>query len=273
MAGSVASTAPGVLPGGGAASVPSSSPPPTTAPSNVVIDLLRSPENATAEITGQGATYADAVTVDGAPADVISFVIAADDTFELRVWIDDEGAHTVCVGGECGRVYTLAPDAQSPEEVTALIEQAMPLAQQFVDYPTLFPDWTVEIGGLLSGTGGTTDAERNVVTIFRNRNRSVDDFVRTIVHEVGHVADAEWLDDPERTAYLAIRGIPADTPWRIEGSRGLSLDEWQLQPSEDFAEVMAMIWSNGQYVPRTITLAPAPDSAQLTAIAELVEPG
>ncbi|HUF97468.1 MAG TPA: hypothetical protein VMM60_05010 [Ilumatobacter sp.] len=244
---------------------------PSTVPSNVVIDLLRSPENAIAEITGNGATYADAVTVDGLPADVISFDIAPDDTFTVRVWIEDEGAHTVCLGGECGRVYTLEPNAQNPEEVIALIEQAMPLAQQVVDHPTLFPDWTVEIGGLLSGTGGTTDAERKVVTIYRNRNRTVDDFVRTIVHEMGHVADEEWLDDDERAMYLSIRGIPAGTPWRIEAA--LSLDEWQLQPSEDFAEVMALIWSDGQYMPRTDTLAPAPDAVQLASIAALVAPG
>lgn len=179
----------------------------------------------------------------------------------------------MCVAGSCGRVYTLEPNAQSPEEVIALVEQAMPLAQQFIDYPTAFPDWTVEIGGLLSGTGGSTDTVGKNVTIYRNRHRTVDDFVRTITHEMGHVADFEWLDDEDRATYLAIRSIPADTAWRNEALQGGSLDEWQLQPSEDFAEVMAMIWSNGLYVPRTDGLAPAPDAGQLAAVAALVEPG
>jgi len=247
---------------------------PATAASNVTIDLLRSPENATVEATGNGATYSDAVTVDGLPADVISFDIAADGSFVMLAWVEEEGAHTVCVGAACGRVYTLEPDAESPEEVIALIEQAIPLAQQLIDYPTLFPEWAVEIGGLLSGTGGSTDADRQVVTIYRNRNRTVDDFVRTIVHEMGHVADAEWLDDDDRAAYLALRGVPADTPWRADGSTGGStgqrLEDWQMQPSEDFAEVMAMIWSDGVYVPRTDTLAPAPDADQLAAVEALV---
>ncbi len=251
-------------------SVPVVTAPVTTAESAVTIAVLISPENATVEVTGTGASYSDLVTVDGLPADVISFNIAADDTFVVRVWVEEEGAHTVCVGGACGRVYTLEPNAQTPEEVIALIEEAMPLAQQIVDYPTVFPEWSLEIGGLLSGTGGSTDAEQQIVTIYRNRHRTVDDFVRTIVHEMGHVADAEWLDDDDRAAYLAIRGIAADTPWRAEGSRGLSLDEWQLQPSEDFAEVMAMIWSAGEYVPRTNTLAAAPDAEQLAAVAALV---
>ena len=243
---------------------------PTTVQSNVVIDLLRSPENATVEATGTGAAYDDVITVDGLPADVISFDVAADGSFVVLARVEDEGAHTFCVGGACGRVYTLEPNAQTSEEVIALIEQAMPLAQQMIDYPTEFPDWTVEIGGLLSGTGGSTDAERRVVTIYRNRNRTVDDFVRTIVHEMGHVADAEWLDDDDRAAYLAIRGIPAATGWRTPGTTGQRLDDWQLQPSEDFAEVMAMIWSGGDFLPRTGTLAPAPDVEQLDAVAALV---
>lgn len=53
------------------------------------------------------------------------------------------------------------------------------------------------------------------------------------------------------------------------GQRGLGLDEWQLQASEDFAEVVAMIWSVGSYLPRTDTLAPAPDGEQLVGVAVL----
>ena len=32
-----------------------------------------------------------------------------DGSYELRVFVADEGAHTVCVATACGRVYTLAP--------------------------------------------------------------------------------------------------------------------------------------------------------------------
>ena len=48
------------------------------------------------------------------PADVLSFEVDEDGGFTLQVWIEDEGAHTVCVADACSQVYTLAPDAESP---------------------------------------------------------------------------------------------------------------------------------------------------------------
>lgn len=248
-------------------------PPPasTTAPPERVIEItqLFSPANATAEMIGSGASTSDVVTVDDEPADVLSFRAAEEGMFVLQVWIEEEGAHTVCVEDACGRVYTLAADAESPEEVTANIEAAMPLAQEFLDYPVVFPDWQVEIGGALSGTGGTTDVETKTITIYRNRGRTVDDFVRTILHEFGHVVDFELLDDGERVAYLTLRGIDAAAVWRDTAAHGLS--DWGQQPSEDFAEVMATIWSSGRWTPRT-DIAGVPTLDDLAAILELVGP-
>jgi len=222
---------------------------PPDAVGRVVIDRLSSPANATAEATGTGALLGDLVTVDGAPADVRSFEIDADGTFTVEVWIEDEGAHTVCVGDACGRVFTLAPDAESAEEVVAKIEEAIVLAREIVPYDELFPDWTIEIGGALSGTGGTTDDERRVVTVYRNRGRTVDDFVRTILHEYGHVVDAERLDDDDRAAYLELAGYAADTPWRDPEAR--RIEDWARQPAEDFAEVLVAAWSDRRWLPRT----------------------
>ncbi len=101
---------------------PPPSPPPSPLPSvsaspggDIVFDRLWSPEPAVAEVIGVGATLGDAVTVDGGPADVVTFDVGADGTFDARIAIEDEGAHTVCVGATCGRVYTLAADAEPPE--------------------------------------------------------------------------------------------------------------------------------------------------------------
>jgi len=215
----------------------------------VTIDQLSSPEHGIALVTGRGAVAADPVTVDDAPADVVSFDVAADGTFDTRVFIADEGAHTVCVADACGRVYTLDPDADTKEEVTAKIEEASPIAQGIVPVDVWFPDWTITIGGLLSGTGGTADASTREVIVYRNRGRTVDDFVRTILHEYGHVADFEWLDDELRREFAQLRGFPDDIPWR--GNGGHRMDDWEGSPSEDFAEALVAFWSSDQWDVRT----------------------
>ena len=215
----------------------------------VSIDELSSPENGIALVVGRGAVTADPVTVDDAPADVVSFEIAADGTFEARVFVADEGAHTVCVADACGRVYTLDPDADTQEEVIAKIEAAIPLAQGIAPVDAWFPEWTITIGGLLSGTGGTADASTKEVIVYRNRGRSIDDFTRTILHEYGHVADLEWLDDELRREFAQLRGFPADTAWR--GNGGHRMEDWQGSPSEDFAEAIVAHWSADQWDVRT----------------------
>ncbi len=238
-------------------------------PEPIVIVRLYSPSNAIAELTGTGATSNDPVTVDGEPADVLSFVGGEPDSeFRLQVWIEDEGAHTVCVAVICGRVYTLAPDAETPEQITEHINQALALALEYLDYPTMFPEWNLEIGGAMSGTGGTTDLQNKTVTIHRNRGRTVDDYVRTILHEFGHVADAELLDDTDRAQYLVLRGIDPATAWLDPGAT--RLEQWGHQPSEDFAEVMVMIWSGRRWRPRTSALAPTPDDSVLIEVASLL---
>jgi hypothetical protein len=241
---------------------------PDAAPTPIEIETLFSPANATAEMSGTGAVATDAVTVDADPADVLSFDVDTEGRFVLQVWIDDEGAHTVCVADACGRVYTLAADAESPEQVVAKIEQAIPLAEEYLDYSVEYPEWEITIGGALAGTGGTTDVEAKIVTIYRNRGRTVDDFVRTILHEFGHVADFERLDDAERAEYLALRGIDTATSWRSESAH--RLDQWGLQPSEDFAEVMVAIWTDQRWLPRTEQLAPTPAADILVAVEALI---
>jgi hypothetical protein len=237
--------------------------------STIEVEQLFSPANATAEMTGSGARVTDPVTVDDEPADVLRFDVADDGTFLLQVWIVDEGAHTVCVADACGRVYTLAPDAESPEEITAMIEAALPLARGYLDWEVEFPGWTVEIGGALAGTGGSTDVDNRTVTVYRNRGRTVDEFVRTILHELGHVVDAEYLDDESRSEYTAIRGYAPDTPWRADGSH--RIDQWARQPSEDFAELMVAIWTEGRWEPRTDAVG-LPTLDQIEQVLRLVDP-
>lgn len=233
----------------------------------IVIDRLSSPANAIAEIEGTGAIPTDRLTVDGGQADVVSFDRRGDGTFVARVRIETEGAHTVCIAEECGRVYTLAPDAESLEEVNAKIDQALVDAAAYLDFANEFPDWTIEVGGSFSGTAGSTDVDTRTIRIYRNRGRTVDEFVRTILHEFGHAADHDHLTDEERMEYLVIRGLDPASTWSDED--GHRLDDWARRPNEDFAEAMVSIWSDGRWTPRTDAVGPAPDAVQLAGIAEL----
>jgi hypothetical protein len=157
----------------------------------------------------------------------------------------------------------------SIDEVALKIEDAKVAAAERFNSATMFPSWTIATAGPFSGTGGTTDAETKTITVYSNRNRTVADFARTILHEWGHVFDAERLTDDGRAEYLALRGIAADTEWTADDDH--SIGAWALQPSEDFAEVIALIVSDGDYTPRTETLAPVPTDVQLAAIASLVD--
>jgi len=216
---------------------------------DITIERLSSPEPGIAAAVGSGAIASDPVTVDGLAADVVSFDLADDGSFEVRVSIADEGAHTVCILDVCDRVFTLDPDAESADEVIAKIDAAMPLARSIAPIDAWFPDWTIEIGGPMSGTGGVADSTTRTVTVYRNRGRSVDEFVRTILHEFGHVADATWLDDDERAEFAALRGFDASIPWT--GSGGHQMSDWAMSPSEDFAEVMVAVWSADRWGIRT----------------------
>lgn len=252
--------------------VPATTVAPSTVPAvPVEIDRAWSPANAVAELNGRGATAADEVTVDGEPAAVERFDVEADGTFLVQVRIDDEGAHTVCVRDACSRVFTLDPDARSRDEIEESIAEARTIAEEIFDGAAIFPDWSIDVGGPQAGTGGSTDVENKTITVHANRSRTVDDFVVTILHEWGHVVDAERLTDDERAQYRALRGVEPDAPW--SDARTHDLDDWGRQPAEDFAEVLVALWTAERDEPhqiRTTSLGPQPDEAVFAAVTELV---
>ena len=246
--------------------------PTTTAGETIVpieIDRAWSPANAIARIEGRGATATDPVTVDGDPAMAESF--AADDGggFVLQVRIADEGAHTVCVRDACSRVYTLAADADTPEAVMAKIDAAIVEAAAIFDGRARFADWTITTGGSLGGTGGSTDAAARTITVYANRGRTVDEFVTTILHEWGHVVDAELMTDDARAAYLALRGYDPASEWASPESH--RLEDWAASPIEDFAEVMVVAWTGGAHEVRTTAPAGQPDADVVAEVLALVD--
>lgn len=251
--------------------VPATTDAPPTPVDPVVVTRAWSPANATAEIAGTGALATDVVTVDERQVPTETFAVDDDGGFTLRVRIEDEGAHTVCIRDVCSRVFTLAADAESSAEIDAKIAEAQPLAATIFDGEALFPEWSIDVSGPFSGTGGTTDVESKTITVYANRGRSVEEYVVTILHEWGHVVDAERLNDEERVAYLALRGLDPATPWRSLVAH--TLEDWGTQPSEDFAEVLVALWTAGTDTPhqvRTIPAAGQPDQSVFDQVTALV---
>jgi len=246
------------------------SPPRTTATPVVpiAVDRAWSPANATAQIEGSGATAADPVTVDGEVAMIESFV-EADDGFILQVRIADEGAHTVCVRDACSRVFTLAADADTPEEVDAKIDAAIVEAAAIFDGQARFPGWVIERAGPFGGTGGSTDSVEQTITIYSNRGRTVEEFVTTILHEWGHVVDDELMTDETRATYLVRRGYDPTIAWR--SSETHRLEDWAASPIEDFAEVMVVVWTGGDHQMRTTAPGGQPDADAVADVLALVD--
>lgn len=109
--------------------------------------------------------------------------------------------------------------------------------------------------------GLTYPAQHHVDVFVRSCGAESAALLRHVVsHEMGHAYDAAHMSDALRASYLAMRGIPAGTPWF-----GCSYCTDFATPAGDFAETYSQ-WQRGSYDSRT-QMAPMPGATQLAAIA------
>jgi hypothetical protein len=80
-----------------------------------------------------------------------------------------------------------------------------------------------------------------------------------MAHEMGHAYDAAHMTAASRRAYMAMRGIPAGTPWF-----GCSYCSDFATPAGDFAETYSQ-WQRGSADSRT-RIAPMPGAAALARL-------
>ena len=121
---------------------------------------------------------------------------------------------------------------------------------------------TVTFLGPKPGYLGLTYPSQHHVDVFvRSCSAESAALLRHVVsHEMGHAYDAAHMTPALRAAYLAMRGIPAGTPWF-----GCSYCTDFATPAGDFAETYSQ-WQRGSHDSRT-QMAPMPDATQLAAIA------
>ena len=121
---------------------------------------------------------------------------------------------------------------------------------------------SVSFLGAKSGYLGLTFPARHHVDVYV-RSCSAESFslLRHVMsHEMGHAYDAAHMTASMRSAYMAMRGIPAGTPWF-----GCNYCTDFKTPAGDFAETYSQ-WQRGSHDSRT-QIAPMPNSAQLAKIA------
>ena len=121
---------------------------------------------------------------------------------------------------------------------------------------------TVAFKGAKSGYLGLTFPARHHVDVYV-RSCGAESFTllrHVMSHEMGHAYDAAHMTTELRKAYMAMRGIPAGTPWF-----GCNYCTDFNTPAGDFAETYSQ-WQRGSHDSRT-KIAPMPGSAQLAAIA------
>jgi hypothetical protein len=121
---------------------------------------------------------------------------------------------------------------------------------------------SVAFKGAKSGYLGLTFPERRHVDVYV-RSCSAESFTllrHVMSHEMGHAYDAAHMSAADRKAYMAMRGIPAGTPWF-----GCNYCTDFNTPAGDFAETYSQ-WQRGSRDSRT-QIAPMPGPAELEKIA------
>ena len=121
---------------------------------------------------------------------------------------------------------------------------------------------SVSFKGAKAGYLGLTFPERHHVDVYV-RSCSAESFTllrHVMSHEMGHAFDAAHMTAAKRAAYMAMRGIPAGTPWF-----GCNYCTDFATPAGDFAETYSQ-WQRGSHDSRT-QIAPMPNATQLAQIA------
>jgi len=120
---------------------------------------------------------------------------------------------------------------------------------------------SVSFQGARSGYLGLTyPAQHHVDMFVRSCSSESSTLLRHVMaHEMGHAYDAAHMTAASRAAYMAMRGIPAGTPWF-----GCAYCTDFNTPAGDFAETYSQ-WQRGAFDSRT-QIAAMPGAAQLARI-------
>lgn len=177
------------------------------------------------------------------------------------------GPQTLCLADDCHRVLVAKETHETPAQINEKILMAMARANQIFDFTTELPEWQVVIAGPSTGAGGHFSPGKRTIAISGTSGRTVDEFVTTILHEVGHAIDHDYVTVDERAQFRSLRGIDPALKWQPDG---LAPDQRWASPAEDFAEVFVAWLTNGEHQTRSV-VAGQPSADDLAIFSQLVD--
>ncbi len=258
------------------AALPTSTPTPNpfavaSTNSSLLITRLWSPAPNTARAEGSMASGEALIEVRAAGQAPREVLVLADANGSFVVDIDGlaPGPQELCLDDACQRVLIVDPATEDRVTIDARIEEAIRLAGNRLDIDAVLPGWTIQIGGPNTSTGGTTNAASRSITINANSGRTVTDYEITVLHEIAHGVDAQWLTDATREQFRSLRGHDPTLLWGPVDELAVGQERWR-NSAEDFAEVFVAWLLDNNYSIETTIVAPQPSDCDLRSFCALI---
>ena len=151
---------------------------------------------------------------------------------------------------------------QQLTDAAAIAASSRSLALLRTDWRAALPGWQIRFLPGRKGLRGATYPDRRVIEIYVRSGDRPDELAHVVAHELGHAVDVARLDDADRAAWRAARGVPANVRWFPEGSAVADY----ATPAGDWAESFAHWQVGSGWFSR---VGPPPDAAQQVLIARL----
>ena len=238
---------------------------------SLTISKLWSPmaNTARAEGTMSANRLEVAVTVNGSDLGQVTLTSDPEGKFVIDIADLDPGPQEVCLVDACQRVLVADPTAEARSVIDARIDEARNLVEQRFDLAVLLPDWTIITDGPNSSAGGHTNADQRTIVVHANSGRTLDEYEITLLHEVGHAIDAQWLTPVARDEFRALRGHDPSLEWGVVDQFAVGDERWR-NSAEDFSEVFVAWALANNYSIMSEVVAPQPSDDDLRTFCALI---
>lgn len=104
------------------------------------------------------------------------------------------------------------------------------------NWKPVLPGWSIQLGSEVPGYRGLASRKLRLIMVWVRPNDSPEMVAGTVVHELAHAFDWEYLTPALREEWIKTRGLPPDTPWYSPS--GILQSDF-LYGAGDFAEAVA----------------------------------